>query len=56
MVVFIIEISIFKFEYYKTQSSNINFDIHYMNNIHTYAYIYIYIYIVNTLKNTHMSL
>jgi hypothetical protein len=31
-----IQISIFKFES-KIQSSNINFEIHYMNNIHTYA-------------------
>jgi hypothetical protein len=31
----------------KIQSSNINFAIHYMNNIHMYAYIYIYIYIYN---------
>jgi hypothetical protein len=38
IVVFIIEISIFRFEL-KIQSSNINFEIHYMNNIHTYAYI-----------------
>jgi hypothetical protein len=34
---FWIEISIFRFEW-KIQSSNINFEIHYMNNIHMYVY------------------
>jgi hypothetical protein len=38
----------------KIQSSNINFAIHYMNNIHMYAYIYIIL--VHTLKYTRMSL
>jgi hypothetical protein len=46
--------SIFRVEL-KTQSSNINFEIHYMNNIHAYAY-YIYIILVHTLKYTHVSL
>jgi hypothetical protein len=41
----------------KIQSSNINFEIHYMNNIHMYAYyIYVYIILVHTLKYTPMSL
>jgi hypothetical protein len=48
IIFFRIEISIFIFEL-KNQSSNINFEIYFMNNIRTYAY-YIYIILIHTLK------
>ncbi len=48
-----IEITFFRFEY-RIQSSNINFEIHYMNNIHKYAYyLYIYKYKFSTYIKIH---